>query len=71
MDVLRQWLSWTRATELRVIWIWGVLFWGGFMTVAIGFLNHRPTWPSVVVAALLSGLGGYVFGWCLWRRRHR
>ena len=66
--LLLQWLAWSNATEARFILIWGVLAWGGGMTAwnLTDILQHPPIWNELILIGVLL-LGGFVFGWLMWR----
>ncbi len=71
MKWLTQIARWSRATEQRFIWVRGVVFWGSFMTAGTFFLESQHNVWELIPRTAVFGIGGYVWGWSMWRRGYR
>ena len=79
VERFRQFIVWSKATEQRFIWIFGILYFGGVCWVlwlVSDFWRYFPSasyWVDFVIFAafqLVACLvGGYFFGRIMWRKR--
>lgn len=71
MHAIIHFIRWTVAMRRRYIWIWGVLFVGiGATLLTVPALWSKEPGLYLFLTPCMA-IGGYVWGWCMWRYARR